>query len=537
MVEGKTDSQFVTGSGIPVKEVYTPEDVSGLSYEKDLGLPAQPPFTRGIYPNMYRGKLWTIRQFSGFGTPEETNQRFRYEYQMGQTGLSIAFDSVTENGIDPDDPRAGADVGVGGVPVSSLRDMETLFQGLPIHDVTTAVIATPWTACPLTAMYFVMAEKGGLALKDLDGTTQNDLVLFTACCNLIDIIPPRHLLRLCVDLVEWCAQNAPRWHPVSFASYNYRENAIAAHQELGLLFANATTYVEEELARNRLGVDDFAPTLTFHLAAHNDFLEEIAKFRAARRMWYRLMKERYGARDPRSMMFRFHVQTSGSTHTYQQPLNNLIRIAYQVLAAALGGAQSMHANSYDEALCLPTEQSLLLSIRTQQIAQYETGITRVIDPLGGSYYLEWLTRELERRAWDYMRAMEKEGGLVRCLESGWVHREFMRAMTEHEARVASGETPVVGVNCFQMAEEPYEVPIFRPNERAADIQRTRLEELRRGRDNYQVARALEELRRATEGGENVMPAVMEAVRAYATVGEICGVWRRVYPLWRVPLAV
>ena len=528
---------FATNSGIPIKEVYTSRDLAGWSEEGDLGQPGKPPFTRGIYPNMYRGRPWTIRQFTGYATPEETNQRFQMEYSLGQTGFSIAFDSVTESGLDPDDSRVEADVGVGGVPVSSLQDMETMFAGLPIDKVSTAVIASPWTALALTAMYFAMAEKRGITLRELDGTTQNDLVLFTACCNLVDMIPPRHLIRLCVDLVEWCAREVPKWHPVSFASYNYRENAITAPQELGLLFANAKAYIDEELRRGRLGIDDFAPVLTFHLAAHNDFLEEVAKFRAARRMWYKLMKEHYGARNPRSWLFRFHVQNSGSTLTYQQPLNNIIRVAYQVLAAVLGGAQSIHATSYDEALCLPTEQGILLSIRTQQIAQLETGVTKTVDPLGGSYYLEWLTNEMERRSWDYLEELDKQGGLLACLESGWLHLEHTKAMTEHEAKVASGQYPVVGVNVHAMAEEPYEVPIFRPNPEAGRIQKEKIARLRAERDNREVERALEDLRRATLAGENTMPCVLRAVKAYATLGEIQNIWRKVYPLWRMPLRV
>ncbi|MFQ5924412.1 MAG: methylmalonyl-CoA mutase [Dehalococcoidia bacterium] len=533
----ETKSSTTTGSGIPAKDVYTPEDTKGLVYDKDVGLPGKEPYTRGIYPNMYRGKLWTIRQFSGFGTPEETNQRFKHEYDLGQMGFSIAFDSVTESGIDSDDPRARADVGAGGVPVNSLEDMETLFEDLPIDKVNTAVVASPWTSCPLTAMYFVMAEKRGIPISQLDGTTQNDLVLFTSCCNLIDIIPPHHMIRLCVDLVEWCAQHVPKWHPVSFASYNYRENAITAYQEIGIVFALAIAFIEEELQRNRLDIDDFAPVLSFHLAAHNDFLEEIAKFRAARRMWYRIMKERYNARNPRSLMFRFHVQTSGSTHTYQQPLNNIVRVAYQILAAALGGAQSIHANSFDEAICLPTDQSILTSIRTQQIAQYEANVGCTADPLGGSYYLEWLTSELESQAWEYLARIEELGGVVSALKSGWLHREFAKAMREYETMVATGETKIVGVNCFQLDEEPYQMPVFRPNPQSGEIQKAKLERLRKERDGRRVEQALAELGRATEAGENVMPAVIEAVRAYATLGEICNVWRRVFPLWKVPIVV
>ena len=529
--------EFTTESGISIKPVYTHEDVAHLRLEETLGAPGQQPFTRGIYPSMYRSKLWTIRQFTGFATPEETNERFKMEYELGQTGFSIAFDAVTESGLDPDDPRVAGDVGMGGVPVTSLLDMEAMFDGLPIDKVSTAVIATPWNACALSAMYFALSEKRGIPLEALDGTTQNDLLLFTGCCKLTDIIPPGDMIRLSVDLVEWCAQNTPRWHPVSFASYNYRENAISAPQELGLLFANTVAYIDEELGRDRLKIDDFAPTLTFHLAAHSDILEEVAKFRAARRMWHKLLTERYGARDPRSSAFRSHIQTSGSTLTYQQPLNNIVRVAYQLLAAALGGVQSMHATSYDEALCLPSEQGILMSIRTQQIAQMEAGVTSVADPLGGSYYIEWLTDQVEQRSWDYMRKIEDMGGLVACLESGWVHREFQKAMLEHEMKLSSGEKEVVGVNTFHMEEEPHDVPVFRPNPNSVDIQIAKLEKLRAERDNAEVGSALAQIKEVTHRRENVMPAVIRAVKAYATLGEIQGVWRGLYPLWRMPIGI
>jgi len=529
-------AEVTTLSGIPLKVVYTQEDIADLDPERDLGLPGQPPYTRGIYATMYRGKPWTIRQYSGFGTPEETNARFRMEYEMGQTGFSVAFDAVSEAGLDPDDPRVFADVGQGGVPCATLEDMEVLFRGLPIERVSTAVVANPPASPVLTAMYFVMAKRRGIDLKALDGTTQNDLLLTSICTYTPDLILPRQMLRLCVDLVEWCVRNAPRWHPVSFASYNYRENGVNAWQELGILFALALSYVEE-LVRRGLSPDEFGPALSFHLAAHNELFEEVAKFRAGRRMWYRLMKERFGATHPKALQFRFHVQTSGSTHTYQEPLNNLVRIAYQVLSAVLGGAQSIHANSYDEALCLPTEQSVLLSIRTQQILQLETGVAKVADPLGGSYYVEWLTREVERRAWDYLRRIEEQGGLVACLESGWLHREFGRAMREYDRKVSTGEIPVVGVNRYRLPEEPHRVPTFKPNPEAVHIQRERLERVKRGRDEGEVQRALKALEEATLAGENVMEAVMSAVSAYATLGEITGVWRRVLPSWRPPLGV
>jgi methylmalonyl-CoA mutase N-terminal domain/subunit len=527
----KDTDVFLTASGIPVKPVYLPEDAAHLYDDTTLGEPGKPPYTRGIYPQMYRTKPWTIRQFTGFTTPEETNRRFKYEHAMGQTGFSVAFDAATENGLDSDDPRVRADVGAGGVPTNSIEDMAVMFEGLPIERVNTGVIGNPPASLPLSAMYFAMAETRGIPLARLGGTTQNDILLFTVCNTPIDQIPPHHLIRLSVDLVEWCAQYMPKWNPVSIASYNYRENGINAYQELAFMLANAIAYLETGLQRNRLTVEQLAPVFSFHLAAHNDFFEEIAKFRAARRMWYRLMHERYKVQTPRARMLRFHVQTAGSTHTYQQPLNNLVRIAYQVLAAALGGAQSIHANSYDEALCLPTERSVLLSIRTQQIAQLETNVTNVVDPVGGSFYLEHLTNELEERAWDYLKQIEEQGGLVAAIASGWVHREWREAMEQYGRRIANGEIPVVGVNCLQMDEEPYDCPVFRPDPKAGEIQAAKLAAFRQARNPQRVQHALDALRRASEGGDNVMPAVLEAVKAHATLGEICGVWRQLYAVW------
>ncbi|MDY7037578.1 MAG: methylmalonyl-CoA mutase family protein [Thermodesulfobacteriota bacterium] len=535
MEGSKIETFRKTGSGIPVKEVYTPEDIKDFNYEKDLGLPGEGPYTRGIYSNMYRGKNWTIRQFSGFATPEETNKRYRYKYENGETGFSISVDSVSENGFDPDDPRAEDEVGQSGVSICSLEDMETLFNGLPIDKVSTAVITSQWTSPALAAMYFVMAEKQGVSLNKVNGTSQNDPYVFTLCCNLVDCVTPPYLLKLSVDLIEWCAQEVPNWHPVSFASYNYRENGVNAFQELGMLFSNAVGYIEEELSRNRLKIDDFAPVISFHLAAHNDFFEEIAKFRAARRMWYKLMKERYGAKDPRSMAFRFHVQTSGSTNIYQQILNNSVRIAYQVLAAGLGGAQSVHATSYDEPLCLPTDQSILLSLRTQQIAQYETNITNVADPLGGSYYVEWLTNEVEKKSWECFQEIEDRGGLVKVWESGWIHREAATAMDERQREIETGEKKIVGVNCFEMDTEPYEVPVFRPNPESTNIQADKVRQLRKKRDNTRVKKCLDKLRQVSLNNENVMPALMEAVRSYATLGEIQDIWRGIYPKWKIPI--
>ena len=474
------DKEVKSASGIPLKRLYTPADIEGIDYERDLNFPGSAPYTRGIYPTMYRGRHWTIRQFTGYNTPEETNERFQYEYKMGQTGFSVAFDSVTESGLDSTDPRGQDDIGTGGVHVDYIGDMDAMFAGLPIEKVSSAIIATPWTACPLTAMYYAVAEQRGIPLSAIDGTTQNDLLLFTCCCHLMELIPPRDLIRLSVDLIEWASQNVPHWHPVSIASYNYRENGINAFQEIGFMLAVAIAYIEEELGRDRLSIDDFAPSMTFHMSSHNDLFEEVSKFRAARRMWYKLITERYKAKDPNSAIFKFHVQTAGSSLVYQQPLNNSVRVAYQVLAAALGGVQSMHANSYDEPICLPTEQSILLSIRTQQIAQNDCNIPNVADPLGGSYYVEWLTDELEKRAWEYLQKIEDNGGLVACIESGWVHQEFASAMMEHANAVEKGEKKIVGQNCHTMDYEPYDVPIFYPEpEDTAKIQIKKVEKLKK----------------------------------------------------------
>lgn len=515
------------------KTTYTPADSESLDYTRDLGNPGDPPYTRGIYQEMYRRRLWSIRQFSGFGTPEQTNERFKYEYSIGQTGLSIAFDVITYAGLDSDNEMAALDVGQSGVPVSSLEDMEVMFRDLPIEKLANAVVASPITSCPLTAMYIAVAEKRGIKLSEIEGTTQNDILTFQGSCRYNTFVAPRHQLKLSVDLIEWCAQNVPKWHPVSFASYNYRENAITAPEELGFLFGLTKAYIDEELQRNRLKIDDFVPTFTFHLASHNDILEEVAKFRAARRMWHKFLKESYGSENPANK-FKIHVQSSGSTHTYQQPLNNLVRIAYQILAAALGGVQSIHANSYDEALCLPTEQSLLLSIRTQQIAQYESGVTKVADPLGGSYYLEALTSEVERLAWEFMKEIDKVGGLITALESGWVHRKFSTSIMDYERKLANGEMKIVGVNCFQIEREIHKVPHFRLESGVMEDRIKKVKNLKGRRDNRKVAKALDDLRRASDSGSNVMPATIEAVKSYATIQEICDVWRSLYGVWTPP---
>lgn len=526
--------RFLSGAGFPIKQVYTPEDNAGLEYARDLGMPGDAPFTRGIHSDMYRGRLWTIRRFSGFGTPAEANALYRKECELGQTGFSVAFDAASVAGVDADDLRAAGDVGATGVSVSSLADMEALFRDLPIGQIGTAIISHPMSSLPLSAMYFVMAEKRGLEPRAIGGTTMNDITTALGCLHLADQVAPARQMRLAVDFIEWCIDNTPRWHPVAFDSYNYREQEINAVQELGLLLATSIGYVEEARKRG-LDLNRFIRPFTFDMGCHNDFFEEIAKFRAARRLWCSIARDRFGTTDPRCWQFRFHAQSAGCTHTTQEPLNNLVRIAYQVLACVLGGAQSVHANGFDEGICLPTEQSMLLSIRTEQILQYETNVTNTADPLGGSYYLEWLTSRIEEKAWEYVAEVENHGGIVAALESGWIHSEFSRAIMEYQDRIASGERPIVGVNRFKLAEDPYEARVFRPNPRAAEIQTAEIAQLKARRDNRLVRQALATLGEATARGKNVMPAVMEAVRAYATLGEICGVWRDLYGVWASPM--
>jgi len=530
----ETKEQFFSSSGIPIKGIYTPEDTKDINYDKDIGLSGEPPYTRGVYPTMYRGKLWTIRRLSGFNTPEEANRLFHQEYELGQTGFSVAPDISTPCGMDCDDPRVSADVGHSGVPMSSLQDMETTFDGLPIDKVST-YLADRFGGV-LTAMYFTIAEKRGIDLAQLRGTTANDLCTWSSM-NLVKQVPPQAILKYAVDLIEWCCEVAPKWYPVSLDSYNPRDNGINAIQELGMLFATAIEYIEEEKRRGTISLERFTRRFSFMLAVHNDFFEEIAKIRAARRIWYRIIRERYGIEDPRCALFRVHVQTSGSTHTTQEPLNNLIRIAYQSLAGVLGGAQSIHANGYDEGLCLPTDQSMLLSIRTEQILQSETNVTNTIDPLGGSWYVESLTNEIEQKTWEYTKKIEDMGGFAAAISSGWIHREYRQAIVEYESKVNSAEIPVVGVNMFRLDKEPYKVPIFRPDPKSPDIQIEKLKKLKKERDNTKVAQALQKLEDVTRNGDNVMPATMEAVKAYATMGEISDIQLEVYGLWRHPMGI
>ncbi len=531
VIPNKKEAQLLSSSGIPIKEVYTPGDTTEIDYNKDIGLPGEPPYTRGVYRSMYRGQLWTIRRLSGFNTPEDSNKLYREEYELGQTGFAVAPDISTCVGMDCDDPRVSADVGHSGVPVCSIEDMETLLDGLPIERASTYLAEKHGI---LTAMYFAVAEKRGLDITQLRGTTANCMLAWTVL-NLPNQVPPQAYLRYAVDFIEWCAEHAPKWYPISFDSYNTRDLGLNAWQELGILFATTVDYIEEEKRRGRVPLDRFVRRFSFNTAAHNDFFEEIAKLRAARRMWSRIVRERYGIEDPRCGQFRVHVQSSGSTHTTQEPYNNLVRIAYQVLAGVLGGAQSIHANGYDEGVCLPTDESMLLSIRTEQILQFETGVTNTIDPLGGSWYLENLTNELERRAWEYMQKIEDMGGMAKAIASGWVHNEYKNATIERATKTTSGEIPIIGVNRFRLEKEPYRVPFFRPDPQSPQRQIDKLRQLRERRDRAKVMQALKKLEEATRRGDNVMPATMEAVKAYATLGEIVNVQLSVYGEWPFPI--
>jgi methylmalonyl-CoA mutase, N-terminal domain len=531
---GDSKEQLVSASGIPVKDIYTPEDLRDLDYDRDLGLPGRPPFTRGVYPTMYRGKLWTIRRLSGFNTPEETNKLYREEYALGQTGFSIAPDISTAAGMDADDPRVSADIGHAGVPLSSLEDVETTFEGLPIEKASTYIADRCGNF--VTAMYFVMAERRGSDLKQLRGTTVNDMLSWSVL-DLLNQVSPEAYVRYAVDFMEWCCEHAPNWNTVSFGSYNARDMGLNAVQELGMLMATAIQYVDEAKRRGRVPLDRLTKRISFDTSLHNDFFEEIAKLRAARRMWCKIVRERYGVTDPRSALFRVHCQSAGSTHTTQEPLNNIIRIAFQVLAGALGGAQSIHANGYDEGICLPTDQSMLLSIRTEQIAGLETNVTNTIDPLGGSYYVESLTSELEKRAWEYVRKIENMGGMAKAMSSGWVHREYKEATLEHERKVETGEINVVGVNKFRLEKAPYTVPIFRWDPESPRRQIEKLKKFKKERDNSQVAQALKKLEQVTRTSENVYPAVIEAARSKVTLGEMAEVQMRVYGEWKFPIGL
>jgi len=529
-IETKPERQkeFYTISGIPVKRVYTPEDIKDMDYMRDLGFPGEYPFTRGIHATMYRGRIWTMRQFSGFGTAEQTNQRFKYLLKEGETGLSIAFDYPTIMGYDSDHPMARGEVGRCGVAVSSLKDMEILLDGIPLDKVTTSMTINGPTAMIL-AMYIAVGDKQGVPREKLGGTVQNDMLKEFIAQKLV-IFPPRPSVKLVCDVIEFCTKYMPKWNPISISGYHIREAGADAVQELAFTIADGITYVEEMLKRG-LKVDDFAPRLSFFFASHNNFFEEIAKFRAARRMWAKIMKERFGAKNPRSMWMRMHVQTSGCTLTAQQPLNNIVRVTLQALAAVLGGTQSLHTNSFDEALCLPSELAVRVALRTQQIVAYESGVADVIDPLGGSYYVEWLTNEMEERAWEYIHKIEDMGGVIEAIEKGWLQQEIANSAYKYQREVDTKKRIIVGVNEYT-TEEHEEVPLLKIDPKVEEEQIARLQKLRRERDNKKVKEMLEKLRVEAEKGVNLMPTIIEAVKAYATLGEICDVLREVYGVYK-----
>ena len=536
---------FETDSGLEIDALYTPEDAGvnggdgaadtgdgadaggGFDYGRDLGYPGEFPYTRGVQPSAYRGRVWTMRQYSGYATAADTNRRFRYLLDQGQTGLSVAFDLPTQIGYDSDHPLAKGEVGKVGVPICSLEDMETLFQGIPLAQVSTSMTINA-TASLLLCFYIAAAKRQGAAPAQLSGTVQND-ILKEYIARGTYAYPPRPSMRLVVDVFKYCAEHAPRWNTISISGYHMREAGATAVQELAFTFANAIAYVQAALDAG-LRVDDFGPRLSFFFVAQNNLFEEVAKFRAARRIWARLMRDRFGAQDPRSMMLRFHTQTAGVSLTAQQPDNNVIRCTVQALAAILGGSQSLHVNSRDEALALPSEESAQLSLRTQQILAYESGSADVVDPLGGSWYVENLTNRLEEQALDYIARIDGMGGAVAAIEQGFQAREIGDAAYRHRQEVESGERVIVGVNRYA-GEEPPVAGLLRVDEQAAAQQIGRLQRLRRERDGGAAAAALarlEDAARSDAGEVNTVPAILECVEAWCTLGEISGVLRQIF---------
>jgi len=508
--------QFTTLSGIPLDRLYTEENLEGRDAETSLGYPGEPPFTRGIYPTMYRGRFWTMRQYAGFGTAVESNQRYRYLLSKGQAGLSVAFDLPTQIGLDSDHPLALGEVGKVGVAIDSLEDMQTLFDGIPLEKVSTSMTINA-TAAILLCLYVAVAKKQGASLAKLSGTVQND-VLKEYISRGTYIYPVRPAMRIVTDIFAWCRDHLPKWNTISISGYHIREAGSTAIQEVAFTLADGIAYVQAALDAG-LRVDDFAPQLSFFFNAHNDLLEEIAKYRAARRLWTRIMAERFGAKDPRSLTLRFHAQTAGSSLTAQQPENNIVRVAIQALAAVLGGCQSLHTNSMDEALALPTEDAALIALRTQQILASETGVTNTVDPVAGSYAIEHLTNEIERGALAYIEKLDSLGGMLRAIEAGFVQGEIQKAAYDFQRAVEKKEQIVVGVNDF-VAEESRTIPTLRIDAEIERSQIARLNALRARRDSARVKSALAELQRRAGTNENLLPAILAAVEAYATIGEI-----------------
>jgi methylmalonyl-CoA mutase, N-terminal domain len=522
--------RFETVSLDTVERLYTPADTREIDFDKDIAFPGEFPYTRGIHPTGYRGKLWTMRQFAGFGTPEETNARFKYLMEQGQTGLSVAYDLPTLMGYDADDPLSEGEVGKCGVAVSSLADMETLFSGIPLEEVTVSqTINAP--ASVLLAMYLVVAEKQGADFRKISGTLQND-ILKEYIAQKEWIYPIRPAMKLVIDTFEFCTKNVPKYNPISVSGYHIREAGATALQELAFTLRDGIEYVQWGVDAG-LNIEEFVPRISFFFNAHNDFFEEIAKYRAARRIWARVMRERFGTSDPRTLQLRFHTQTAGVSLTVQQPLNNIVRVAIQALAGVLGGTQSLHTDAYDEALALPTDRAALIALRTQQIIAEETGVAHTVDPLGGSYFIESLTTKMEQGAMDYFDKIDRMGGMVAAVEKGFPQREIQESAYQYQKAVERGEQTIVGVNKYRMDEED-ETPILVINEAVREHQLQRLEETRTHRDTGAVANRLEGLRQAAKRGDNTMPATIEAVRAYCTLGEICAALRDVYGVYEEP---
>ena len=534
LVGGERKREFTTGSGIPVDVVYTAESIANLDPAADVGLPGHAPFVRGIQSTMYRGRLWSVRQYAGYGTAADANARFRFLLDSGQTGLSVAFDLPTQMGLDSDDPRSRGEVGQVGVAIDSVEDMVALFEGIPISAVSTSMtINAP--ASVLVAMYVVAAERQGHGAGQIQGTAQND-VLKEYVARGTFIYPPKASLRLAADLVAWCSKHAPKFNAISLSGYHIREAGSTAPQEMAFAIANACAYIEAVIDCG-IPIDDFAPRLSWIFNTHTDFFEEIAKYRALRRMWARTMTDRFHATNPKSSMLRTHTQTGGSTLIAQQPENNIVRAALQGLAAVLGGVQSMALSCYDEALALPTEKAQRIAVRTQQILAEEIGVTNTVDPLGGSYFIEHLTDDLEQRASALLSEIDSRGGAVACIESGWMQEQIQNAAYAAEREIVSGERVIVGLNKYTETDEEQPPLLFRPNEEAITTQLERLRAHRASRDSSAVGSTLEALSAAARGKAQLMPHILDAVRAGATTGEICTCLRAVFGEYRPPATI
>ncbi|MCK4652843.1 MAG: methylmalonyl-CoA mutase family protein [Candidatus Cloacimonetes bacterium] len=526
------DINFSNLSKIKINPLYTPDDNKDFDYEKDLNYPGEYPYTRGVQPTMYRGRLWTMRQFSGFGTPKDTNNRYKYLLKHGQTGLSVAFDFPTLYGKDSDDPLAQGEVGKCGVAIDTLRDMEILFDGIPLEKISTSMTINP-PAAMLLAMYIVVGEKQGVPKEVLTGTIQNDM-LKEYQAQKTWIYPPEPSMRIITDILKYCSENVPKWNTISISGYHIREAGSTALQELAFTLANGYTYIDYGIKAG-LPVDTFAPRLSFFFNSHLDFFEEIAKYRAARRIWAKLMKDKYHAQNPKSYLVRFHTQTAGCSLTAQQPENNIIRTAFQGLAAVLGGTQSLHTNSMDETYALPTEKAVKIALRTQQLIAYETGAANTIDPLGGSYYVEALTDKLEKLTFEYFDKIETLGGVVPAIEKGFFQREISRSAYEYQKSLEKKEKFHIGVNLFNEEEKNIDIELLKIPEEVEIDQKKSLKKVKKERNNSKVKETLIKLREAAENGENLMPRILDCVREYSTLGEMCGTLKEVFGVYKEPI--